>query len=187
MSRPARFLLLANNNSYIEPWILVAENKQDAIKHSVSRAQEKDTAWLSQLHSSTLPLDWSAYNAVQDRNGCDSVPKPKTKRAFGPLLDSPPAHPDTVLSTITYLDTSLRRLGMSYSHMTFDMQLYQIACLIKWSDPQQWSSVVLSPGMMHIVMSFIGCIGGLMKSTGLEELVGASFGGLTSIFNGKAW
>lgn len=26
-----------------------------------------------------------------------------------------------------------------------------------------------------------------MNSTGLEELVGASFGGLTSIFNGKAW
>ena len=26
-----------------------------------------------------------------------------------------------------------------------------------------------------------------MNSTGVEELVGASFGGLTSIFNGKAW
>lgn len=36
-------------------------------------------------------------------------------------------------------------------------------------------------------MSFIGSIGELMNSTGLEELVGASFGGLASIFNGKAW
>lgn len=160
---------------------------QDAIKRSVSRAQKKDTAWLCQLHSSPLPLDWSAYNVVQDRNGDDSAPKLKTISVFGPLLDSPPAHPDTVLSTMAYLDTSLRQLGMSHSHITFDMQLYVIACLIKWSDPQRWSSVVLKPGMMHTLMSFIGSIGELMNSTGVEELIGASFGGLTSIFNGKAW
>lgn len=119
---------------------------QDAIKQSVSRAQKKDTAWLCQLHSSPLPLDWSAYNVVQDRNGDDSAPKLKTISVFGPLLDSPPAHPDT----------SLRRLGMSHSHITFDMQLYVIACLIKWSDTQRWSSVVLRQGMMHTLMSFIG-------------------------------
>lgn len=92
-----------------------------------------------------------------------------------------------MLSTIAYLDTSLKNLGMSYSHITFDMQLYMIACQIKWSDPQRWSSVVLRPGMMHTLMSFIGSIGQLMNSTGLEELIGSSFGGLTSIFNGKAW
>ena len=76
---------------------------------------------------------------------------------------------------------------MSHSHITFDMQLYIVASFIKWSDPQRWSSVILRPGMMHTLMSFIGLIGKLMKSTGVEELVGASFGGLTSIFNGKAW
>ncbi|KAJ8349304.1 hypothetical protein SKAU_G00244340 [Synaphobranchus kaupii] len=155
---------------------------QDAIKQSVSRAQKKDAAWLCQLHSSPLALDWSAYNVGQD-----SAPKLKTISVFGPLLDSPPAHPDTVLSTIAYLDTLLRWLGMSHSHITFDMQLYMIAYLIQWSDAQRWSSVVLRPGMMHTLMSFIGSIGELMNSTGVEELVGASFGGLTSIFNGKAW
>ncbi|KAJ8332144.1 hypothetical protein SKAU_G00428720 [Synaphobranchus kaupii] len=117
---------------------------QDAIKQSVSRAQKKDAAWLCQLHSSPLALDWSAYNVGQD-----SAPKLKTISVFGPLLDSPPAHPDTVLSTIAYLDTLLRQLGMSHSHITFDMQLYMIACLIQWSDAQRWSSVVLRPGMMH--------------------------------------
>lgn len=38
---------------------------QDATRQGVSKAQKKDVAWLSQLLSSPLPLDWSAYNAVQ--------------------------------------------------------------------------------------------------------------------------
>ncbi len=109
---------------------------QDAIKQSVSRAQKKDAAWFCQLHSSQLPLDWSAYSVVQDRNGDDIAPKLKMISVFGPLLDLPPAHPDTVLSTIAYFGISLRQLGMSHSHITFDTQLYMTACLIKCSDPQ---------------------------------------------------
>ena len=150
-----------------------ASTKNSTRKH-VSKAQQKDAAWLTQLHSSPLPFDWAAYNAVQDRTDGDYVSMKRTVSVLGPLLDSPPAHPDTVLSTIAYLDTSLKQLGMNYSLITFDMQLYEIACLVKWSDPERWSSVVLMPGMMHTLMSFIGCIGCLMKSTGLEELIGAS-------------
>ena len=41
--------------------------------------------------------------------------------------------------------------------------------------------------MMHTLMSFTGSIGKMMETTGVEELVGASFGGLKSIFNEKAW
>ena len=151
--------------------------------------QEHRRRMLLGSRSSTLPLplDWSAYNAVQDRSDDNRAPKLKTISVFGPLLDSPPVHPDTVLSTMAYLDTSLKQLGMSQSHITFDMQLYVVACLIKWSDPKRWSSVILRPGMMPTLMSFIGSIGKLMKSTGVEELVAASVGGLTSIFNRKAW
>lgn len=102
---------------------------QERIQERISKAQRRDAAWLCQLNSTPLPLDWSAYNVVQDRNSDDGVSKMKTIIVFGSLLDSPPAHPDTVLRTITYLDTSLKRLGMSYSHITFDMQLYKIACI----------------------------------------------------------
>lgn len=48
---------------------------QNSIKDSVSRAQTRDATWLCQLHSSPLPLDWSAYNAVQDRGSDDSDTK----------------------------------------------------------------------------------------------------------------
>ena len=40
---------------------------------------------------------------------------------------------------------------------------------------------------MHIIMSFLGCIGTLMKGSGLDALVRSAFGGLTGIMSGKAW
>ena len=36
-------------------------------------------------------------------------------------------------------------------------------------------------------MSFLGCIGKLMRGSGFEELIGAAFSGLTGILNGKNW
>jgi len=39
---------------------------------------------------------------------------------------------------------------------------------------------------MHTLMSFSGCIGNLMKVSGLYVLVGDACSGLTSIMNGTA-
>jgi len=41
--------------------------------------------------------------------------------------------------------------------------------------------------MMHTLMSFLGCIGTLMKASGVDILITAAFAGITSIVNGKAW
>ena len=74
---------------------------------------------------------------------------------------------------------------MKTSNLSADMQLYIVATLIKWnSHGNRFTSVILRPGGMHTLMSFNGCIGNLMKASGLEVLVGAAFGGLTSIMNG---
>ena len=67
------------------------------------------------------------------------------------------------------------------------MQLYQIACLVQWSDPQRWRSLVLHPGMMHTLMSFLGCIGTLMSASGVDVLLSAAFGCVNGIITGKAW
>lgn len=36
-------------------------------------------------------------------------------------------------------------------------------------------------------MSFLGCIGTLMKGSGLDVLVSSAYGCLKSIMNGKSW
>ena len=88
---------------------------------------------------------------------------------------------------MAYIDMTTKGLGMTHVHITLDMQLYIIACLIQWSNALRWQSIVLRPGMMHTLMSFIGAIGVTMRCTGLEDLVRAAYGGIAGIMNGKAW
>ena len=40
---------------------------------------------------------------------------------------------------------------------------------------------------MHIIQSFLGCIGTLVRGSALEFYVYAAFGGIIGIFNGKSW
>ena len=150
-------------------------------------SQQRDAAWLSQVYGNDRPLEWAGFNAQQDRLVAGSAQKPKTLVVFGPMIDSPPAHPDTVLTTLVYLERTLNSFGMQYTHLTIDLQLYETACLIQWNDPLRWTNVILHPGMMHTLMSFLGCVGTLMKSSGVEILISAAFAGITSIVNGKAW
>ena len=41
--------------------------------------------------------------------------------------------------------------------------------------------------MMHSLKGFLGYMGTLMKGSGMEVLMNAAFGGMSSIVNGKAW
>ena len=47
--------------------------------------------------------------------------------------------------------------------------------------------MVLHPGMMHSLMSFLGCIGTLMNASGVDVLLTAAFGGVAGIITGKSW
>ena len=116
-----------------------------------------------------------------------STKKPKSLMVFGPLLDAPPAHPDIVLTKLVYLENTSKTFGMQYAHISVDLQLYQISCIVQWSGPYRWKSLVLHPGIMHTLMSFLGCIGTLMKASGVDVLLTAAFGGLAGIITGKSW
>ena len=45
----------------------------------------------------------------------------------------------------------------------------------------------IRPGAMYIFRSFLGCIGTLMKGSGLDVLVGAAFVSRNGIITGVAW
>ncbi len=76
---------------------------------------------------------------------------------------------------------------MSFTHIVADMQLFKIAAQIKWSDPGRWSTLVIRPGGMHMLMSFLGCIGTLMQGSGLQEILASAYGGINNMMNGKSW
>ena len=91
------------------------------------------------------------------------------------------------MTTLIYLEKTLKTFGMQYAHISVDLQLYQISCLVQWSDPYRWKSLVLHPGIMHTLMSFLGCIGTLMKASGVDVLLTAAFGGPAGIITVKSW
>lgn len=76
---------------------------------------------------------------------------------------------------------------MKHANLSIDLQLYMVGQQIKWWEPERFAAVILRPGAMHIIMSFLGSIGTLMKGSDLEVLIGSAFGGFTGIMNGKAW
>ena len=83
---------------------------------------------------------------------------------------------------------SLTDLGMTYNHLSPDMQLYIQALQIKWNEPQAFDKLILRPGVMHIVQNVCGCIGQLMMGSGLADLIGSASGGVGSIMaQGKPW
>ena len=157
-----------------------------ARNESLAAAQLKDTQWLNSL-SSDNSMEWYGYNNKLAREKAPEVIMPATVYLFGPLIDAPPSHPDTVLTSLLYMKTSLGELGMTCANLSIDMQLYMVGQQVKWWEPDRFKDVILRPGAMHIMMSFLGCIGTLMKGSGLDALVGSAFGGLTGIMSGKAW
>ena len=107
---------------------------------------------------------------------------------FGPLINAPPAHPDTVLTSVMYMMQSLTDLGKTFIHLSPDMQLYIQAMQIKLNEPHAFDKLILRPGVMHIVQNVCGCIGQLMMGSGLADLIGSAFGGVGRIMaQGKPW
>ena len=72
---------------------------------SLSRAQETDTQWLNSLFLSSAlnpPMEWGGFNSqlAQQSTGCTK--RGPSMHLFGPLINAPPAHPDTVLTSDVY-------------------------------------------------------------------------------------
>ena len=84
-------------------------------------SQQRDASWLSRVHGNDRPVEWAGFNAQQDRLVAGSAKKPNTLIVFRPMVDSPPAHPDTVITTLVNLERALSRFGMKYTHITVDL------------------------------------------------------------------
>ena len=163
---------------------------KDVLKkmEDLSDALKADVKWLSDVitrEDDDPPAEWSGYmHHLARDNGFVSK---ATRYIYGPLIDAPPSHPDTVLTSIMYIENFIKSHGQTYVHLSVDMQLFKVAMQIKWSDPTRWKHLIVRPGGMHTLTSFLGCVGQLMKGTGLEEILNVAYNGVSSMLNGKAW
>jgi len=76
------------------------------------------------------------------------------------------------------MQKSLVDMGMSYIHLSIDRQLFIVTKHMCWNQPDQFRNVIVHPGGMHIIQSFVGCIAKLMKGSALEVYVAAAYGGM---------
>ena len=84
-------------------------------EESLKVAEQNDTQWLNSL-SSEDSMEWSGFNNQLARKQTPSETKPATVYLFGPLIDAPPAHQDTVLTSVLYTKKSLLDLDMQYAN-----------------------------------------------------------------------
>ena len=69
-------------------------------------------------------MEWNGFNNYLARS--QNVLKPASIYMFGPLIDAPPSHPDTILTTLTYMQKSLLDMGMIHIHLSMDMQPFEV-------------------------------------------------------------
>ena len=57
-------------------------------------SQQRDAAWLSQVHQNDKPVEWAGFNAQQDpvTEGPGNTPKTLTVRTYSRLATCPPRH-----------------------------------------------------------------------------------------------
>ena len=96
------------------------------LNESVTPAHSADMKWLFTLFTTDgeeYPLEWSGYMTALASDHHVTSPKPFTPFAFGPLIDAPPSHPATIVTTLDYCKNYLQSLGMNTVHITLYMQL----------------------------------------------------------------
>lgn len=156
--------------------------------NSVQAALEKDISWLvsvlHQMETDDPTPEWTGATVVSSRAD-GSAHGPASHIVFGTLTDMPLSHPDTILTTLLFLEESLQT--RPFVHFSADIQLYRVIQQIKWSNPSRLQHLIVRPGGMHILMSFVGCVGTLMNGSGLADIFSDAFKGVTNMLNGKAW
>ena len=98
----------------INSTIGISYNEECVRQASLVAAQNNDAQWLNNLSQGQDAMEWNGFNNLLARS--QGMLKPATHYMFGPLIDAPPSHPDTIYTTLSYMQRSLIDMGMRYIH-----------------------------------------------------------------------
>ena len=113
----------------------------------------------------------------------------KASVMFLPIIDMNPTDSTCIYSTLIFISDHARRHGVT-PILTFDQPLWWKAVMIVESEPEgsDLREIVLRLGGFHTEMSFLGCIGHLMDSSGLQEMLESIYApnAVVHMLSGKA-
>lgn len=97
----------------------------------------------------------------------------QTKIQLLPFIIAPPSDYNTVYTSLMMAVEKSKELQIQTTFVTFDQPLYMTAVdIVLSAEPDsELSNVIIRLGGFHLVMSFLGCIGFIMKGSGLKELL----------------
>lgn len=102
------------------------------------------------------------------------------------IIDQNPSDDDCIYSTLLFVIDQAKALRLPCATITFDQPLF-----IKAVDIARAAklNIVIRLGGLHLLMSFLGSIGQLMKGSGLEEVLNEIYGDTTieHVLSGKAY
>lgn len=151
---------------------------------SVNEAKSKDFNFLKDILFKELCPEYHGYNTQACREKKLDM-KPATSGNYQPLIDMNPSHPDTMMTAMIEAQRLTKKAGQDFTVFTCDQQLYRVALKLTWAYPDQFADVFLRLGGMHMLMSFIGCVGTLMAESGLSEMMSDVFAGVANMLKGK--
>ena len=121
--------------------------------------------------------DYPEYNTRFCREQGHSV-QPKTRVVYLPMINQPPTDPSTMMAAMLRAKSVTENTGQKFVVITADQQLYRVAVHIMWENQTLFGNVYLRLGGMHLLMSYIGCVGSLMTGSGLLEVLNVTFAGV---------
>ena len=95
------------------------------------------------------------------------------------------ADPDTMMAAMVKAQKLTKQCGQQFTVFTNDQQLNKVAVNVMWVYPEKFSFFVPRLGGMHMLISFVGCVGVLMAYSGLEDVLKSSFGSVSQMPAGK--
>ena len=151
---------------------------------SVVRARSTDFDFLKAVTENTSAPEFAGYNTLQARQHGQAV-KPANKTLYRPLIDMTPSDPTTMMTAIVEAQTFARQSNQAFTVFTADQQLYRVMLNVIWMHPDMFSDFIPRLGGMHMIMSYVGCVGVLMANTGLDKVMKADFVGVSQMLVGK--
>ena len=82
------------------------------------------------------------------------------------MINAKPSDPSTAYTSMLTGKKLAESHGQKYAVKTGDLQIYRVCVQITWDNPETFSSLFLHLGGMHLLISFVGCMGSLLEDSG---------------------
>ena len=152
---------------------------------SVTRARELDLDFFKNIASGVDKFPEYGGYLVQTCRKYGHAIQAVTDIKYRPLCDQKPNDHTTITTSMFDAVQISQACGQNFTVYTSDLQLYRLLVDNIWVSPSEFPEFYPHLGIMHWLMSFVGCIGTLMADSGASDVLKSAFAGVEKMLAGK--